>query len=369
MVDKLVIPDADPTPLPAPIFLLKLLMILTFVLHIIAMNITVGGGVIAVVAGLRAKTNDKFSRLSRSLANVFPFSVAATITLGVAPLLFLQVMYGQLFYTSSVIIAWPWISVIPILIIGYYGFYWFAFKGGEGGKGVGVAMMSVVLFMLIGFIYVNNMSLAIMPEKFFAKYTSDPRGLNLFLEAPFVIPRFLHFMVGATAVGGLFVAILGWVAMKKDPEWRKWTVQLGSKWFLFATMAQILVGIWFLLSLPSDKMMLFMGQNILATVLFVLALALGIAALIIISRATKKEISQKLFFTGTGLAVVTVVFMILMRDILRIAFLDPSFQLSALSVKTQVGPLVLFLVTFVLGLGVMYYMLSKLICWKPKENK
>ena len=361
MLENAVIPNADPTPLPAPVFLLKFLMILMFILHILAMNITVGGGVIAVVSGLKAKTNEKLSKLCRSLAKVFPFSVAATITLGVAPLLFLQVIYGQLFYTSSVILAWPWITVIPILIIAYYGFYWFAFKGKEHGHGVGVALGTVLLFMVIGFFYVNNMSLSAMPEKFITKYTSHPSGANLFLEQRFIIPRYLHFMVGATAIAGLFVIILGLIQKKKDLDQGNWMMRTGAKWFLYMTMAQVLIGIWFLITLPKDIMMLFMGRNILATMFLIIAFLLALFTLVILSRASKDEILVKPLWSSIGLAVIIMVLMILMRDILRTAFLKPTFQVSSLAVQTQFGPLILFLATFVIGLGVMYYMLQKLI--------
>lgn len=47
MLLPLPIPDPDPIPLPAPVGLLKFLLILTFILHILAMNLALGGGLIA----------------------------------------------------------------------------------------------------------------------------------------------------------------------------------------------------------------------------------------------------------------------------------------------------------------------------------
>ena len=39
MTQQIIIPDPDPIPLPAPYWLLKFLLVLTFILHIIAMNL------------------------------------------------------------------------------------------------------------------------------------------------------------------------------------------------------------------------------------------------------------------------------------------------------------------------------------------
>ncbi|MFQ5605501.1 MAG: hypothetical protein ACE5HS_19705 [bacterium] len=44
MDTQMMLPSLDPIPLPAPFFLFKLLLVLTFVLHILAMNCMFGGG-------------------------------------------------------------------------------------------------------------------------------------------------------------------------------------------------------------------------------------------------------------------------------------------------------------------------------------
>jgi len=49
--------------------------------------------------------------------------------LGVAPLLFLQVLYGRLFFTSSILMAGFWLAVVPLLIVAYYCAYVVAFRG------------------------------------------------------------------------------------------------------------------------------------------------------------------------------------------------------------------------------------------------
>lgn len=67
-------------------------------------------------------------RLARALATRLPVAVALTITLGVAPLLFVQVLYGQFFYTSSILLGYVWLTLLLILLLGYYGYYCYAFR-------------------------------------------------------------------------------------------------------------------------------------------------------------------------------------------------------------------------------------------------
>ncbi|MEE9203583.1 MAG: hypothetical protein V3U08_01100 [Nitrospirales bacterium] len=43
--------------------------------------------------------------------------MAFAIVLGVAPLLFIQVLYGQLFYTAAILVGRVWILLILVLIL------------------------------------------------------------------------------------------------------------------------------------------------------------------------------------------------------------------------------------------------------------
>ena len=65
------------------------------------------------------------------VAKKLPVMIALGINMGVPPLLFLQVVYGNLFYSSSVLMAVYWILIIPLLILAYYGTYIHIFRYGK----------------------------------------------------------------------------------------------------------------------------------------------------------------------------------------------------------------------------------------------
>ena len=97
------------------------------------MNFVLGGGVLALVSKWRSKNDERSGRMFLDIAKKLPVLLPATITLGIAPLLFVQVLYGQFFYTSSILMAWPWFLVLVFLTTAYYGFYYVSYRGGRPG--------------------------------------------------------------------------------------------------------------------------------------------------------------------------------------------------------------------------------------------
>ena len=276
MTDPNLIPTLDPNPLPAPFWVFKLLLVVTFFLHILAMNFMLGGAVLALVAKWRPKNRETNNRVFVDIAKKLPSLLPATITLGIAPLLFVQVLYGQFFYTSSIVVAWPWLLVLVVLTVAYYGFYYVSFQNGQNpGKAGGVMLLSVVLIFIIGFVYSNNLTLSQTPCRWGAKYFANPSGWNLNLSEPTLIPRFLHFFTAAVAVGGLLLVFIAFAKWKRDADYARHLFQFGGKAFMYDTMTQFIVGIWLLASLPRDLRTLFLGDNVAATVLLVIGVLEG----------------------------------------------------------------------------------------------
>jgi len=177
LAQTLGIPRPEPLPLPAPPWLIWILLLVTFLLHVLAMNSILGGSILATFA--RIKGSGHYDTFFRTFVKILPVAIATTITLGVPPLLFVQVFYGRLLYTSSVLMGWFWFSVIPLLILAYYGSYVLAFKTDSSSKWKWLIWVVVVILLIIAFIYTNNMSLMLRPEVFVEKYVEDGRGFHL----------------------------------------------------------------------------------------------------------------------------------------------------------------------------------------------
>ncbi len=148
------IPDVDPLPLPGPVWLFKFLLLFTFTLHLVAMNCALAGGVAAVLNAVRGRNPlHPFSRrLAGELSRMLPVFLALTITLGVAVLLFVQVLYGNLLYTSSILIGAFWLSVIALVMAAYYCYYYFEAKRGETLGSITAASLAVVCLLCVAIV-------------------------------------------------------------------------------------------------------------------------------------------------------------------------------------------------------------------------
>ncbi len=175
-------------------------------------------------------------------------------------------------------------------------------------------------------------------------------GTLLNLTDPSVIPRYFHFVVGAVAIAGLYLALIGHFNFAKSRVKKETLLHQGMNYFTIATAIEIALGFWFLLALPKNIMMLFMGGSAYGT--FMLTLGIILAAAALYFGYTKKLIS------ACVCTLVLLIDMIFMRDLVRVAYLKPYFQLSDLTVNSEYSSLALFLVIFAIGLAMIGYMLK-----------
>ncbi|MBI5762232.1 MAG: hypothetical protein HZA51_01770 [Planctomycetes bacterium] len=61
--------------------------------------------------------------IHETLRDWLPFATSAAITAGVAPLLFLQILYRKSFYTANLLLFHRWMAIVPVLIVGFYLLY------------------------------------------------------------------------------------------------------------------------------------------------------------------------------------------------------------------------------------------------------
>ncbi len=350
------IPHADPMPLPAPVWLLRTLLLLTFFLHVLFMNCLLGGTAIALVAMMRRKSSAFSAQLAGDLGRLLPSIFAFTITLGVAPLLFLQVLYGQFLYASSILIGVPWLAIIVMVIVAYYGVYFYSMHK-QSGMTTAVLALVVLLLGSIAFVYSNNFTLMLSPERWLEIYRSNAGGWNLNWSEPSLLPRYLHFVLGAFAVSGLGLLVLG--LCQKTDDYRQWLIEQGSMLFTGATILNFGVGFWFLAKLPVSTRLAFIGGNGFATALLGIGMLLPLAAIAHLIMAKGNKSPQRQLLIGVSCGVLTVAVMVIMRDVLRNLALAPYFNPSQLPVAAQWNIIVIFVLLFVAGLGTLYYMLRK----------
>lgn len=353
------IPAPDALPLPAPAPLLQALLLLTFTLHLVAMNALVGGALLAV--WLRRPGADRQGEAARTAARigkVLPVCVAAAVSFGVAPLLFLQALYGRWFFTSSVLMAWPWFAVVPLLIMAYYGTYLESFRGARLGRlrtPLGAATAAV--FLLVALIYVNNTTLMLRPESWPRLHFGNPAGLQGHSGEPQLLPRWLHMMFGAVAVAGLLLALWGQRRRATDDPGGMHMRRLGLGALWTGTLANTVAGTWYLLALAPGVRPAFLGESGHATGLLGLGVALAAVLLILGWRAWRRGTVALAPVTVT--AVLALVVMVFMRDAVRGLYLARYGEAPAAAVATQGLNIAIFAALLLGAVATIWWMLRQ----------
>ncbi len=338
-----------PDAIPAPAVLFSFLSQATLVLHLLLMNTMLGGTIIALVSSLLPSGQTPSAGAGHDITHKLPFTIALTVNLGVPPLLFLQVIYGQFVYVSSVLMAGWWVSVFMLVMAAYYAAYIHDFKFQALGAGRNLILgLALACLLLTGFIFTNNMTLMLKPEAW-RVYFANPGGWILNWGDPTLLPRYLHFVVASLAVGGLALALLGYWRTRQGRTDSQRLVSLGLSWFTWGTLTQLAAGLWFLLALPQEIMLLFLGGQGLATTVLWLGVAAALAAL-------GMAMKGRVLGAAAGL-VITVALMVVSRDNLRQAYLQPYFNLDSLTVLPQYSPALLFASSLVAGLLIIIWML------------
>lgn len=359
------LPQPDPLPLPAPVWLLWVLLTLTFVLHVLPMNLVLGGSIIGLVSRLRARRHPPAAALAGLVAHALPPLVATAVTMGVAALLFLQVLFGRLFFPAAVLMAVPWLAVVPVLIVGYYATY-----AGRSSTRTVFAWTAAALFCVIAFVYANAMGLMLRPAEFLPRFQASANGLHLNLGDPTLVPRFLHVLLGALAVSGLAVAVAGTLRRRDDPATGEWMARHGVAWCAAATILNFLPGFWWLAALPRETLLMFLGHDPAAAAVFTFGLLAGLAAIALaVPAGFSAQAPRGLIVASAAALTLAVVLMVIVRDMARTSILRANgFELPA-RVSPQWSAIAIFAVLLLAAAVTVWWMVGRLVRGAQRQGK
>lgn len=339
-----------PTPdvLPAPWSLFNLLLVPTFTLHLLLANMMVGLGVILFFKAARRHSQPTLDQDSSFWAGKIPWIIALTVNLGVAPLLFLQVIQGQFLYVSSVLMASYYISILVLVILGYYGAYLMDMRQARLGRArVWIQAVSVFLFLIVSYFFTCSVVLMINPGQWH-EYFQHPFGLLLPGGDYSLLPRYLHFVASSLAVGGLSMGVFGWWRAKRGRESED-MIRQGLLWYGVATMVNFGIGAWYLAALPQPVL----DQVIASKASLVLLMVAVIAGLASVPAALGRQP-----LTAGWCALASIVFMVIFRYVVRGFYLAPYLKVDEMPVDTQYSAALLFFAALALGVVLVVYLIK-----------
>ena len=202
-------------PLPTAFYLT--LFVLTLVVHVIFMNYVLAGS--AYLAWVSIFTGGMKQRQKAPTALVLrdwmPFAIGGAITAGVAPLLFVQILYKLPFYTANLLLSHRWMAILPVLIIAFYLTYLLKSRLiGRWAIGVRV-LVGLGAFACLAFIaysWTENHVLILQGRQAWADFYA--RGAVVHFE-PSMIPRLAVLFFGAFPIMALLAGWQLWGANRR----------------------------------------------------------------------------------------------------------------------------------------------------------
>jgi hypothetical protein len=361
------VPPPDEFGVPAEPWLLAALLHLTFVLHLIFMNFVLAGTPFLVLLGAWRKPCEFRVRLKQKMMAILPVAISLTITTGIAPLLFVQALYGQFFYTANILLGWRWLISLALLIVAFYLAYGLAGDRWREKPLVWTAagIIDALLFAAIAWIFVNNSVLSINPG-YWKDFSGG--GASFYIPDPSALPRFLHMAVGSTAVLGLWIVGIGRHELLRtgDQKFAEQATRLGMTLALIFTTVQVVVGLWLVWAVGTSRSGLFSASP--GSIGWIMALAATGPMMFCMFRSRQRP-RETLWSTSVfGLMALILLGMSMGRESIRAESVQESFRTSDLLVNWQVGPFLVFVGALVAAIAVVYMLMRWTWTASPAET-
>ncbi len=182
-----------PFGFPAPTAFYLVLFVVTLIVHVVLMNYVLAGTAVLAVSGLRgglARPNP----LAGILGDWLPFALSGAITAAIAPLLFVQILYRQPFYTANLLLFNRWMAMLPVLIVGFYLLYVLKAPRFEGRwPRTAAALGAAVCFLFAAWSWTENSLLTLAGDQWAGFYQAE----RIVHWEPALLPRLGMWIFGA----------------------------------------------------------------------------------------------------------------------------------------------------------------------------
>lgn len=344
------IPALDPAPIPGPPWLFHGLWVLTFLLHLLFMNAVLGGTLLAAAAQFAGK---KFRPVAVLFSDLNSWTISLAVTFGIAPLLFMQVLYGRFFYTATVLVAWGWFGMLVLLTLAYYLNYIVKARFRAGADAPVLLSIEALIFLAIAGIQVAVHLLQVQP----GKWDAASRDAWFILSDPTYLPRFLHFVLAGVSLAGALALRQG---IKKaesggDRVEADAMATLGIRAALAATVLQMADGIWLMMSLPGPVLLGLMRGGAATLVPLTLSILLGLGLLVLLAQISGPLGQAKKARHVSELILGAILLMTVTRHQVRGLYLSVSGATGQPVVSPQWGIFFIFVLALVLCLGLLVF--------------
>ena len=327
-----------PFDLPGATALYVALYVLTLVVHVGFMSYVLAGSGYVAVAAVRDRAGSRARRdpIAAVLRDWMPFALGGAITAGVAPLLFVQVLYKESFYTANLLLFHRWMAIIPVLMLGFYLLYLAKSKVvaratatvdestvDESGRWsrrarTAISLAAFACFAVTAYSWTENHLLALDRSEW----------VTFYVDRPIVYARLAVVLRAATWIAGAFplmTLVVAWQLRRRAGNTASDEPGTLARRLALVAMAGLLASValglaYALVSEQSHAIADLAGQATLHVAVLAVAVAAQLAAWIAIWRG--RSLAGRALWLASGAAVVAVLATALLREALRMSSLD-----------------------------------------------
>lgn len=348
--------------------------VLTLVLHAVFMTYVLAGSMYLSWASIfpgRQTVPRAQSPLAKILREWMPFALSAAITAGVAPLLFVQIIYRKQFYTSNLLLGWRWMAVVPVLIVGFYLLYVIKSKMITTWKlrtRLAVVAGVSLCFLFVAFCWTTNHLLAISESSWATVYSTG----NVIDAAG---PLLLRLMTWVSGAFPCMCALAGWqivyYSRQNDHDAAAYSANVVTlaRMSFAGVILSGLFAVGYATTLPGEVRSSLIGSS---GGLWLIAIAAGgilqLNGWWKASSETRLSGANNLFISaGAMLALTGIAFQ---REIIRFAYIDATDVLANTKSAANIGGFTLFVLSTIFNIGLMAFCLRlvRSAIAKPKQG-
>jgi hypothetical protein len=345
----------DPAGVPFYPVVFQALYVLTWALHAAFVLLALGSMGLSIFGTFSQKSDPHWKILTPHLIQTGKISISILIVLGVAPLLFTQVIYDPNWYVANTL-SGMWVFIfIYTLVLGYIMYYWYYYankKSEGGGKLIGIISFSILVGA--GLLMHNFAVTSIMPNEWMNMYA--PNGIvdNSGWTFNMDIIRLVFLVSLAIPVVGIFLQNYSrFLSTREDfsSEFVNYTASLGTKMGVVGLIISALCFVAWMLQIDY--------------LLNPLSLAIIAGVVVLLLMVAKNSNS----YITTIVLVVVALLISAMRELIRFDIMSNlGYSIYEYPVNLEIPTIVMFLLTFLVlgGVGVAWLLT---MAWKVGKNQ